>query len=67
MNFIVPRKIMLMSKYIWKKLREDPLENVIEVNVPASHLKLIVDYCISFDYLKVKSTIKFPAESNIFE
>ena len=35
--------------------------------MPAYYLKLIVDYCRVFDFIKVKSTIKFPAENNILE
>ena len=40
---------------------------MIQLAVPAYYLRLIIDYCQVFDYLKVKSTIKFPAENNILE
>ena len=66
-SFSVPRKIRLMSTYISRQLKENPQETVIQLDVPAYYLRLIIDYCQVFDYLKVKSTIKFPAENNILE
>ena len=65
--FHVPQKIRLMSSYICNKLKEDPNEQIIELEITPFYLKLIVDYCSTFECLKVKSTIAFPAEYNNFQ
>ena len=53
-----------MSKYINEILKLDPSKTEIEVNVDPIHLKLITDYCAKFDYIKVRSTLEFPAAHN---
>ena len=65
-EFKVPKKIRLMSTYISKQLKENPNEQIIELEITPFFLKLITEYCASFGYLKVRSTIQFPAEYNNF-
>ena len=64
--FSVPQKIRLMSAYINRQLKEFPNEQIIELEITPFYLKQIVDYCARFEYIKVKSTISFPAEYNNF-
>ena len=56
-----------MSKTINEILKDDPSKTVIELEIDPFHLKLITDYCAKFDYLKVRSTIEFPAANNALQ
>ena len=53
-----------MSRYIDEKLRADPQCTSLELPISAFYLQIIIDYCIKFDYLKVMSTLIFPAMHN---
>ena len=44
-EFIVPRKIRLMSTYISKILKENPHNTSIELDITPSYLKIIIEYC----------------------
>ena len=63
----MPRKIRLMSAFLSKQMKEKPNETLFELEIPPYYLTIITDYCKQFDYLKVRSTIQFPAEYNIFQ
>ena len=45
-------------------LKADPSKTTIELDIDKNHLKRITDYCAEFDYMKVRSTIGFPAVNN---
>ena len=53
-----------MSRFIDDKLRADPSCTSLELPVDAYYLRIINNYCAKFDYLKVMSTLIFPASHN---
>ena len=55
--FIMPQKIRLMSAQIDKMLKENPNEEIIELDITPFYLNIIVNYGKTFQCLKVKSTI----------
>jgi len=63
-EFKVPRKIRLMSRYIHEVLKYDPACTRIELDIEPHFLNIIINYCRLYDYLKVMSTIMFPAAHN---
>ena len=77
LEYKVPKKIRLMSKYIDNYLNEQPkAEEIVftehgEDNtlsgIDSKMLYLIVNYCESFEFIKMKSTLSIPAPYNILE
>jgi G:T/U-mismatch repair DNA glycosylase len=77
LEYTVPKKIRLMSKYIDNYLAMNPSADEILFTedrasdtvpgVDSKMLYLIVNYCESFDFIKMKSTISFPAPFNNIE
>ena len=63
----VPKKIRLMCRMIDDLLKEDETQKEINLYIPFKNLQLVVNYCAAFDYLKLKSTIPFPASYPRFE
>ena len=73
----MPKKIRLMSKFIDTYLNENPTAYEIVftqdgagdtlTSIDSKMLYLIVNYCESFDFIKMKSTISFPAPFNNIE
>ena len=48
-------------------LKEDETQKEINLYIPFANLQLVVNDCAAFDYLKLKSTIPFPASYPDFE
>jgi hypothetical protein len=77
MQHSVPKKIRLMSKYIDKFLKANPEATEIVFTsdgssgtlsgIDSKMLSLVLNYCEAFYFIKVRSTISFPAPFNIFE
>ena len=63
-TFRVPRKIRLMSQYIHERLKAVPSLTRLELPIDVCFLKIVIDYCAKYDYLKVMSTLMFPAAHN---
>ena len=63
----VPKKIRLMCRMIDDLLQEDESQKEIHLYIGFANLELIVNYCAAFDFLKLKSTIPFPASYPDFE
>ena len=63
-QFTVPRKIRLMSHFIHEQLKADPSQTSLQLPIDADFLKIIINYCEKFNFLKVMSTITFPASHN---
>lgn len=61
---VVPRKIRLMSSYIDEQLKADPSCTRLELPISLHFLDIVINYCAKFDYLKVMSTLIFPASYN---
>ena len=53
-----------MSVYIHEQLKQDPSRTTIDLEIDPHFLNIIINYCQKFDYLKVMSTIMFPAAHN---
>ena len=60
----VPRKIRLMSGFINEKLKAEPMTREIKLPIEPHFLDIINRYCATYDYIKVMSTISFPAAHN---
>ena len=56
-----------MCKFIDDLLKEDESQNEIVLFIPYANLQIIVNYCAAYDYLKLRSTIPFPASYPDFE
>ena len=77
LEYKVPKKIRLMSNYINKQLETNPeAEEIVfsgdgkegsQLMIDSKILHLIVNYCESFDFIKMKSTISYPAPFNNIE
>lgn len=63
-EFKVPRKMRLMSRHIHDVLKSNPSCTSIDLDVEPYFLNIIIGYCQLYDYLKVMSTIMFPAAHN---
>ena len=57
----VSKKIRLMVKLVDDLLKADETQTEIKLFISFDHLKLVVNYCNAFSYIKIKSTIFFPA------
>ena len=55
-----------MSRHIHEILRADPACTSINLDIEPYFLNIIINYCKTYDYLKVMSTIVFPASHNEF-
>ena len=53
-----------MSRYIDDQLRATPDSTSLQLEIDYHFLSIIINYCEKFDYLKVMSTIMFPAAHN---
>ena len=53
-----------MSVDIDEQLRADPSQTSLELQIDPHFLNIIINYCKKFDYIKVMSTIMFPAAHN---
>lgn len=53
-----------MSEHIHEQLKLDPTRTVLELEINPYFLNIIINYCATYDYLKVMSTIMFPAAHN---
>lgn len=56
----------LMSRHIHEVLRNEPNCSTINLEIEPYFLNIIINYCKTYDYLKVMSTIVFPAAHNEF-
>ncbi len=56
-----------MCRFIDDLLKEDESKSEIQLYIPFANLQLVVNYCKAFDYLKLKSTLPFPASYSDFE
>ena len=45
-------------------MKADPTCTSLELPIDAHYLNIIINYCAKFDYLKVMSTLMFPAAHN---
>ena len=53
-----------MSRHIHDILCKDQMRSSINLDIDPYFLNIIINYCKTYDYLKVKSTIMFPAAHN---
>ena len=57
----VPKKIRLMLKLVDDLLKADETQVELNLFISMAKLQFVVKYCQFFDYIKIKSTIQFPA------